>query len=66
MITEMPLTHREEEALQALGTGKTDAEIASEMGISINTLKTHLKSLYRKLEVRNRVEAIQQKHVRKS
>jgi len=55
----MHLTDRENEALMALSTGKTDQEIAGDMGISINTLKTHLKSLYRKLNVRNRVEAVQ-------
>lgn len=55
----MHLTVREAQALQMLKSGKMDAEIATEMGISVNTLKSHLKSLYKKLSVRNRVEAIQ-------
>ena len=54
----MALTTKETEILQALSTGQTDREIADGLDISINTVKTHLKSIYRKLRVRNRVEAI--------
>jgi len=51
-----PLSEREEEVAQAVARGFTNAEIASELYISLGTVKTHLASLMRKLGVRNRVE----------
>ena len=50
------LTVREEEVLVAVARGRTNAEIAAELHISLSTVKTHLASLMRKLEARNRVE----------
>ena len=52
------LTKRELEALQFLAMGKIYKEIASEMDITINTVKKHLKNVYFKLEVQNKVEAV--------
>ncbi|MGB0137255.1 MAG: response regulator transcription factor [Flavobacteriales bacterium] len=37
--------------------GKTNAEIARDLELSINTVKTHTKHLFRKLGARNRTEA---------
>ena len=51
-----PLTSREEELLIAVARGRTNSEIADELYISISTVKTHLASLMRKLDARNRVE----------
>jgi DNA-binding NarL/FixJ family response regulator len=51
-----PLTRREEEILIAVARGWTNHEIADAMHISISTVKTHLASLMRKLDARNRVE----------
>lgn len=51
-----PLTDREEEVLVTVAMGRTNAEIADELHISLSTVKTHLSSLMTKLEVRNRVE----------
>ncbi len=51
-----PLTDREEEVLLTVASGRTNAEIASELHISLSTVKTHLASLMAKLGVRNRVE----------
>jgi DNA-binding NarL/FixJ family response regulator len=51
-----PLTEREEQVLVTVAHGKTNAEIAEELHISLGTVKTHLSSLMTKLEVRNRVE----------
>ena len=51
-----PLTAREEEVLLAVARGRTNAEIASELFISLSTVKTHLGSLQQKLAARNRVE----------
>jgi DNA-binding NarL/FixJ family response regulator len=51
-----PLTQREEEVLATVACGRTNAEIADELFISLSTVKTHLASLMMKLNVRNRVE----------
>ncbi|NND76089.1 MAG: response regulator transcription factor [Ilumatobacter sp.] len=51
-----PLTAREEEVLATVAQGRTNAEIADELFISLSTVKTHLASLMTKLGARNRVE----------
>ena len=51
-----PLTDREEEVLLAVANGRTNAEIADELFISLSTTKTHLAAVMRKLGARNRVE----------
>ncbi len=51
-----PLTEREEEVLLTVARGRTNAEIAEELYISLSTVKTHLGSLMNKLGARNRVE----------
>ncbi|HUG87047.1 MAG TPA: response regulator transcription factor [Euzebya sp.] len=50
------LTDREEEVLLHVARGWTNPEIADALYISISTVKTHLASLMRKLNARNRVE----------
>jgi DNA-binding NarL/FixJ family response regulator len=52
------LTLRESEILRDLATGMRNIEIAQLRHLSESTIKTHLASIYRKLGVRNRVEAI--------
>ena len=51
-----PLTAREEKVMVTVARGLTNAEIASELHISLSTVKTHLASLTNKLGARNRVE----------
>jgi DNA-binding NarL/FixJ family response regulator len=51
-----PLTVREEEVVLTVARGRTNAEIADELYISLSTVKTHLASLMNKLGARNRVE----------
>jgi len=51
-----PLTEREEQVLVTVARGRTNAEIADELSISLSTVKTHLASLMNKLSARNRVE----------
>jgi DNA-binding NarL/FixJ family response regulator len=51
-----PLTDREEDVLIKVARGRTNAEIADELYISLSTTKTHLASLMSKLGARNRVE----------
>jgi len=53
-----PLTEREREVLVHLSGMLNTAEVASEMYISVNTVKTHLRSIYRKLAVAHRSEAV--------
>jgi DNA-binding NarL/FixJ family response regulator len=52
------LTARESEALALLVHGLSNREIAEAMYVSIDTVKTHLANVYRKLDVRNRAEAV--------
>jgi LuxR family maltose regulon positive regulatory protein len=52
-----PLSPQELRVLRLLVAGRTNPEIASALVVSVNTVKTHLQSLYRKLGVTNRVEA---------
>jgi DNA-binding NarL/FixJ family response regulator len=53
-----PLTAREEEVLLTVAEGKTNAEIAADLHVSLSTVKTHLGSLMNKLGARNRVEIV--------
>ncbi len=50
------LTDREEDVVRRVAAGRTNAEIAEDLHISLSTVKTHLASLTSKLMVRNRVE----------
>jgi len=52
------LTPREHEVLHQLATGLLYKEIAENMDISVLTVKNHLKNIYRKLQVQNKVEAL--------
>jgi DNA-binding NarL/FixJ family response regulator len=52
------LTARESEAVALLVRGLRNREIASAMYVSVDTVKTHLRNVYRKLEVRNRAEVV--------
>jgi len=51
------ITLRKKEILTLLNNGLTNQEIGIELHISINTVKTHLKEIYRILEAKNRVHA---------
>ena len=53
-----PLSARELAVLRFLPTMMSNADIASEMFVSVNTVKTHLKHVYRKLDVADRREAV--------
>ena len=52
-----PLSPQERRILRLLAAGRTNPEIARELVISVNTVKDHLKHLYSKLNVSNRLEA---------
>lgn len=52
------LTLRELEVLQHIAKGHLYKEVADSLGISIETVKKHLRSIYVKLQVQNRTEAV--------
>lgn len=56
--TESPLTSRETEILQKIARGKSYSIIAEELFISKDTVKSHIKNIYRKLEVNSKSSAI--------
>jgi DNA-binding NarL/FixJ family response regulator len=52
------LTHREKEILRSLIQGQSNKEISQNLCVSVETVKSHIKSIYHKLQVKNRVEAV--------
>ena len=52
------LSKREIEVLTNIANGLSNDEIAKEMFVSKNTIKTHIKNIYMKLDVKNRIQAI--------
>ena len=55
---ESHLTLREQEILQLVSQGRSNAEIASDLVVSENTVKTHIKNILGKLQTKNRSEAV--------
>lgn len=53
-----PLTQREKEILSLVAKGATNSQIAQKLFVRDVTVKTHLNSIYRKLKVDNRVQAV--------
>jgi DNA-binding NarL/FixJ family response regulator len=51
-----PLSPRELDVVRAVARGRTNAEIAAELFVSLSTVKTHLTNVQSKLSARNRVE----------
>lgn len=57
-IEKANLTKQEMKVIQLIAEGYKNAEIAEKLFISQNTVKTHIKNIYSKLDVKNRVEAL--------
>jgi DNA-binding NarL/FixJ family response regulator len=55
-----PLTRREIDVLESMAAGRANKQIADELGISSHTVKFHTSSIYQKLHVTNRAEAVAQ------
>lgn len=55
---ESPLTKRETEILEQISNGKTRGQIADEFFIDLETVKSHLKNIYSKLDVHSKADAI--------
>ncbi|NAS13978.1 hypothetical protein GTQ38_18340 [Flavobacteriaceae bacterium R33] len=57
----VPLSRQESNVRSLILEGKTNKEIANELFISVNTVKTHITNIYQKLDVRSRKELLQKK-----
>jgi len=57
-----PLSQRELQVLRLLGSELTGPEIARELYVSLNTLRTHTKSIFTKLDVNTRAAAVRRAH----
>jgi DNA-binding NarL/FixJ family response regulator len=53
-----PLTRQQLAALRGLREGLHLKEIAQQMGVGVSTVRTHLQGVYRRLEVRDRAQAV--------
>lgn len=53
-----PLTRRETEILEQIATGKSRKRIAEELFIDLETVKSHIKNIYHKLNVHSKADAI--------
>lgn len=51
------LTDREIDVLKLVAQGASNSEVADQLGVTINTVKTHLKHIYSKLQIDNRTQA---------
>ena len=55
---EEPLTEREQDVLRLLAMGRSTPEIARALYVEVNTVRTHVKHLYAKLDVHSRDQAV--------
>ena len=58
-LKKLNLSNREYEVLQLLVKGYSNAEIAENLFLSLSTIKTHVSSLFIKMDVRSRTQAIE-------
>jgi ATP/maltotriose-dependent transcriptional regulator MalT len=58
LVTAASITAREQEVLRLLAQGLSNQEISQRLVITANTVKSHLRRIYLKLEVRNRAQAV--------
>ncbi|MEM1177189.1 MAG: helix-turn-helix transcriptional regulator, partial [Acidobacteriota bacterium] len=52
------LTGKESQVLAGLAEGRSNAQIAADLGIAVSTVKTHLKHLFHKLDAKRRTQAV--------
>jgi len=53
-----PVSERELAVLQLIAAGKSNRRIASELFVSVGTVKTHINNVYRKLDAHSRTQAL--------
>jgi ATP/maltotriose-dependent transcriptional regulator MalT len=59
MISRLGISQREMEVLQLMAIGASNQEIADQLFVSLNTIKTHTSRLFEKLDVKRRTQAIE-------
>ena len=59
MVVHLGISQREMEVLQLMATGATNQEIADQLFVSLNTIKTHTSRIFEKLDVKRRTQAIE-------
>ena len=59
LITELELSKRELEVLELLAKGYSNIEIASQLFVSLSTMKAHNQNLFEKLDVKRRTQAVE-------
>ena len=52
------LTEREEEILREIASGYSPAEIAERFSLSLTTIRSHIRNIYKKLEVNNQIQLL--------
>ena len=55
---DLGLTRRQAQILELLGRGRTNAQIAEQLGLSVNTVRVHIHSLLKRLQLDNRTQAV--------
>jgi len=58
-----PLSEREQEVLRRLAAGRSTAQIADELVITVGTVRNHLKSIFGKLDAHSRLQAVERARV---
>lgn len=61
--SDLRLTEREQQTLHLIADGYSNKSIARSLGISVETVKWHLKQLYRKLQANGRIQALNQARI---
>ena len=59
VIKKLQISHREKEVLDLIAIGLSNKEIADQLFVSENTIKTHSSNLFSKLDVKRRTQAVQ-------
>ena len=59
LVSELEISKRELEVLNLLALGHSNQEIAEKLFVSLSTVKTHLQSLFVKLDVKRRTQAVE-------
>jgi two-component system, NarL family, response regulator LiaR len=59
LVSQLELSKRELEVLGLLAQGHSNQEIATQLFLSLSTVKTHIQNLYEKLDVKRRTQAIE-------
>jgi DNA-binding CsgD family transcriptional regulator len=59
LMSQLEISKRELEVLNLLAQGASNQEIASKLFVSLSTIKTHNQNIFEKLDVKNRIQAVE-------